>query len=95
MKHYITHVLYAVLAIGLIAPVTAWSLVDPHCTDGECTEYVEDCWNLGNDVVCLNAHSEHAITLCLNFEARTRLLEKHPDVCTGTCNLPTFCNDGF
>jgi hypothetical protein len=94
MKYLIKLILSAFMAIGLMTPITAWSLVDPHCTDGECTEYVEDCWNQGKDVVCLNAHSENPITMCLPFQAVTKLYLNHPDVCrSSTCDYPQNCND--
>jgi hypothetical protein len=93
MKHFSKHALYLTLAIALIVPVKAWSLVDPHCTDGECTAYVEDCWNLGREVMCLDASSNQTTTVCINIKAAAQIMKHYPDACRGTCKYPTVCNN--
>lgn len=86
-------ILLLTLTISLIIPLTAWAgIVDPQCTDGECSEYVQECWNQGNEVLCLNALTDHAVTVCINFAASVKIFEHHPQVCRGTCDYPLVCN---
>ena len=93
MKYISNHALYLTLAIALIVPVNVWALVDPWCTDGECTPYVINCWDDGGDVICLNTSTEHAVTHCINSKAVSKILAHHPDACRGTCeycqSIPT------
>jgi hypothetical protein len=88
-------ILLLTLTITLIVPMTAWANSAPHCTDGHCTEYVEDCWNKGNEVMCLNALSAYAVTVCINPSAAAKILEHHPEACRGVCDYPTVCNFDF
>ena len=92
MKRIIKKVLYVTLIISLIIPVTAWAGADPQCTDGNCSEYVQECWSQGNEVLCLNALTDHAITLCINYLASVKLMQHHPQVCRGACDELGVCN---
>ena len=80
------------LTITLIVPIAAWAQSDPHCTDGHCSEYVEECWNQGNEVLCLNALTDNAVTVCINYVASVKIFQHHPQVCRGACDSVGVCN---
>jgi hypothetical protein len=92
MQNLLKLLMLFILTISLIVPLTALAGADPHCTDGNCSEYVQECWDQGNEVLCLNALTDHAVTLCINYLASVKLMQHHPQVCRGTCDSVGVCN---
>ena len=91
MRNYCRFFLLLTIVSILITPLNALAVVDPQCTDGECSEYIADCWNSGREVISLDADTDHCVTLCVPFQAASTLAQHHPFMCRGTCNFPTVC----
>lgn len=72
------------------------AVVEPHCTDGDCSDYALWCMSQGRIAMCLNAYTNGEVTVCLGARAMSEIMNNVPNACIGTCyyvhNEAAVCN---
>ena len=60
-------------------------VVEPHCSDGDCSDYALWCVSQGRIAMCLNAFTDQEVTVCIGAKAMPELMNHFPNACIGTC----------
>jgi hypothetical protein len=94
MNTFVNKIAFLASVIMIAAPAITWcEVVEPHCSDGDCSAYATWCRELGRDTMCLDHGTEHEVTVCLGPRALIGIWNNHPNACYGTCAGATLCND--